>query len=105
MNKLIIIGIVVFCSILGSLGQLFFKIGGNPFNPLKLGFGLILYGLATIIYIGALRYGELSSLYGIIALSYIWVMFLSLRYLGESISITKWVGAFGILISVMLVIK
>lgn len=105
MNKLIIIGIVVIASIFGACGQLFFKIGSEPFNPLKLLFGLVMYGLATIIYIGALRYGELSSLYGIIALSYVWVMFLSLKYLGETITISKWVGAFGILISVVLIAK
>ena len=105
MNKLIIIGIVVFCSVLGAFGQLFFKMGGNPFSPLKLFIGLVFYGLATIIYIGALRYGELSSLYGLIALSYIWVMILSLKYLGETITISKWIGAFGILISVVLIVR
>lgn len=105
MKEYIPMVITFFCSILGAIGQLLFKIGSNPFNPFKLGIGLVCYGFATILFVGALKFGELSKLYPIIAFSYIWVMILSWKVLNEPVGLWQWIGACGIVISVGLIVK
>lgn len=54
--------------------------------------GLSLYGLSTGLLVLALRYGELSVLYPIIALTYVWVSLLSVSLLGESMNPYKAIG-------------
>ena len=98
MNKLILL--VIFCSILGAFGQFFFKVGVEPFSLKKLIFGLFLYGLATILYIFALRGLDLSIAYPIIALSYLWVLLLSWGFLNESINGFKIAGTIFLIMSV-----
>ena len=62
--------------------------------------GIILYGLATIVFIPALRGGELSVLYPFVSLTYIWVSLLSIKYLGERMSTIKWIGVALIIVGV-----
>ena len=64
---------------------------------------VFLYGISTVIFIPALKYGELSVLYPLVATTYIWVAFLSTRYLGEKINKWKWLGILFILIGVSLI--
>ena len=54
--------------------------------------GLFAYGLSTLIYIPALRGGELSVLYPIISLSFALVAILSGFLLGERMNWLKWGG-------------
>jgi len=85
------IGLTVFCSVLGALGQAFFKAGSKTLSlkplelvtnwPLLTGLGF--YGAATVLFVFALKNGRLSTLYPFIALSYIWVFFISLTYFKE----------------------
>ena len=94
------IALVLFCTLLMSIGQLLYKKGANllEFNlmaiitnyQLILGYGI--YILAAILLIIALRYGELSVLYPITATSYIWIALLSMFFLSEVIGVYKWVG-------------
>lgn len=82
----------------GSVG-LFFSILGN--FPLII--GCFLYGMAAIIFIIALKGGDLSVLYPIIATSYFWVTLLSQFYLGEKINFLKWTGVFIIFLGISIV--
>ena len=50
--------------------------------------GLACYGVSTLLMVLALRDGELSLLYPVISLTYIWVMFLSVLVLHEPL--TQW---------------
>ena len=78
--------IVVF-TIIAAVAQPLFKIGANNLaanmsvggllTDFPLIGGLALYGLGSILMIWALRYGELSVLYPLISLSYVWVAILS----------------------------
>jgi uncharacterized membrane protein len=85
------IALTFFCSVLGALGQVFFKAGSSGFslNPVqfltnpRLLAGLGCYGLATFLFVFALKYGRLSVLYPVIALSYAWVFFASWLYFKE----------------------
>lgn len=62
--------------------------------------GLSCYGLSTGLLVLALRYGELSVLYPIIALTYVWVSILSVMMLGETMNPYKVVGLAVIVIGV-----
>lgn len=105
--------LILFCTLLTSSGQLLLKIGTNRLQlsvpaivqnwPLLL--GLVLYGASAIVMIIALKYGELSILYPFIALSFIWVMILSIFFLQESVSLWNWSGVAAILLGVSLIGK
>jgi multidrug transporter EmrE-like cation transporter len=74
------------CTILGAAAQILLKTGANHMAQLSLVSvitnwaligGLSLYGLSTLLLVLALRDGELSLLYPVIALTYVWVTVLS----------------------------
>ena len=54
--------------------------------------GYVLYGVSTILLSFALRNDELSSMYPIISLTYVWVMFLSVWFFRESLNPFKVLG-------------
>ena len=64
---------------------------------------LFFYGIATILYLFSLKYGELSVLFPIISTTYIWVSILSVKFLGEKMNLLKWLGILGIIIGVTLI--
>ncbi len=79
-----------------------FKLKSLLTNKYLIG-GVLVYGFGTVIYILALRGGELSILYPLISTTYIWVAFLSERMLGEKMNVYKWLGILFILIGVSLI--
>jgi multidrug transporter EmrE-like cation transporter len=92
--------LVFLCTILGAAAQILMKKGSTHMDhfdvikiitnvPLFLGYAL--YGINTILLMFALRDGELSKLYPIIALTYVWVTVLSMYFFGEHL--TFWKGA------------
>jgi len=56
-----------------------------------------------MIFIPALRGGDLSVLYPFVSLSYIWVMLLSIKMLGEKMTKLKWLGILLIISGVSLI--
>ncbi|MCU0228555.1 MAG: hypothetical protein MUF01_13040 [Bryobacterales bacterium] len=110
--------LVVFCTILGAAAQILLKVGSRTVDteslwtiawsmalnvPLIL--GLSLYGLSTVLFIHALRNEQLSLLYPLISLTYIWVTFVSVALLGESLSFWKIAGVLVIVSGVALLGK
>lgn len=91
---------MIICTFLTSSAQIFYKIGANKLVPTFAGIvanyhlilGFILYVAAGIIMITALKGGDVTVLYPIIATSYVWVALLSIPFLGEVINIYKWLG-------------
>jgi drug/metabolite transporter (DMT)-like permease len=65
--------------------------------------GVLIYGVGTVMYIIALRGGELSILYPLIATTYIWTAIFSQKLLGEKMNRYKWIGIILILIGVSLI--
>ena len=112
-TKLWVILLVLFCALLGAVGQVFFKLGSatlklDAYSLLtnwKVIIGLVLYGLATILFLIALRQGNLSILYPIIATSYIWVSIFSVYFLHESFSPFKWLGIGFIVLGVIFIVQ
>ncbi|MBD3164851.1 EamA family transporter [Candidatus Woesearchaeota archaeon] len=94
------IGLVLAASSIGSLGPLFLKKASVKFRfnikelvknyYLFLGIGF--YGMGTVLFIPALRGGELSVLYPFVALVYVWVSLWSVKFLGERMTRLKWMG-------------
>ena len=110
-TKLWAMGMVLSCTFLTSTAQLFYKYASETleFNFLSLItnynllLGMLLYAIGGTILILSFRGGEVSVLYPIIATSYIWVSFLSIYFLGESMNPFKWIGVFTIMAGIILV--
>lgn len=65
--------------------------------------GFIVYGIAWVGLMVALRHGELSVLYPCIALSFVWVTLISWQVFGETISALKVAGIIGIIAGISLI--
>jgi multidrug transporter EmrE-like cation transporter len=93
--------LVFVCTILGAAAQILMKIGSTKMDhfevmkvltDLPLFAGYALYGINTVLLMFALRDGELSKLYPIIALTYVWVTVLSMYFFHESLTFWKAAG-------------
>jgi len=62
--------------------------------------GIALYAAGTLLFIPALKGGDLSVLYPFVALTYVWVSLLSVKFLGEKMNKFKWAGIALIIIGV-----
>lgn len=93
-TSIIAINLTVLVSVLNAIGALFLKKGAAKFNFSLIQMisnyyiiaGGIFYILSTMLFLIALKSGELSVLYPLAALSYIWVSLLSITILNEKIS-------------------
>lgn len=65
--------------------------------------GLALGGFSVIIFIPALSAGDLSLLYPLTSLTYVWVSILSVRFLKEKMNWPKWLGIFSIVLGAALI--
>ena len=101
---------VAVCTLLGAIAQLLIKVGMGPahFVPTVMGLvtdlplvaGYACYGLFTVAMVLALREGELSMMYPIISLTYVWVTLLSYLVLKEQPNFYKNVGIVTIVVGV-----
>ncbi|MCL5239682.1 MAG: hypothetical protein M1286_04425 [Candidatus Marsarchaeota archaeon] len=105
-RKLVFVLLLVFSTLLGAAGQLFFKIGvtGN-FRALVefVALGMIVYGIATISYFYVLSRTHLSWAYGFTGLSYIFASVIAYLFLGEAVPLLRWDGIFLITIGTVLI--
>lgn len=105
-------GMVFLATIVGSFSSLLMKLGSEEFSIRKpwmivknykligsLGISLI----SSVIFIIALRAGELSVLYPLVAVNYIWVSLLSMYFLKEKMNWYKWLGIGLIILGVALI--
>lgn len=93
--------LVVVCTVIGAAAQIFLRYGAEHLTgsgirgiltnwTLLAGYACL--GANTILLILALRHGQLSVLYPIIALTYVWVTVLSPLFFGDIINAYKIVG-------------
>jgi multidrug transporter EmrE-like cation transporter len=94
--------IVAFATLLGAAAQILMKYGTNysldhpglmgilTDIPLIAGYGL--YGVMTILIVIAFKDGELSVLYPVISLSYVWVTALSYFVFHDNLNPYKFAG-------------
>lgn len=95
------IGLVFCCTLFGAAAQVLIKMGANSLahagpwammTNLPLIAGYSLYGISTVLLVLALRKGELSILYPVISLTYVWVTALSVMIFKESLNFYKLLG-------------
>ena len=102
--------LVLCASVVGSFGAAFLKLGSgrvnrNPLsfvNP-QLAFGVTLYLGSSVFYALGIRGGQLSILYPMVSLGYIWTMLWARIFFKESFTRHKIAGLTLILIGVVLV--
>jgi uncharacterized membrane protein len=116
--------LVFCCTVIGALAQMLIKTGAGQLNThvtlinvvhdptlifrfglgiasnLKLFTGYCLYGVNTFLMAMALKGRELSRLYPIIALTYVWVTLLSLFFLTEHMNFFREIGIAFIVVGV-----
>ena len=103
--------IILFCTLLTSGAQLMIKFGVNKVDTqallsifnYNLITGGIMYILAAVLFILAVKHADLSLLYPLIATSFIWVALLSFFFLNEPLNGIKIGGIFLIVIGVGLI--
>jgi multidrug transporter EmrE-like cation transporter len=95
------LGLVFCCTLIGAAAQVFMKMGANAIahpTPLQiltnvpLMSGYCLYGISTLLLVLALREGQLSLLYPVISLTYVWVTMLSVLIFKETLNPFKVAG-------------
>ncbi len=100
--------LVLLANLIGSFGPIYLKKASAGFklnltgllNNYNLFAGLFFYGIGTVLFVGALKGGELSVLYPLVSTVYIWVSLLSIKMLGEKMNAYKWLGIFIIVLGV-----
>ena len=102
------VGLVISATLIGAFGPVLLKKASakklSTINSLITNYhlfgGVTLYGVSTILFIPALKGGDLSVLYPFVALTYVWVSLLSVRFLNEKMNKMKWIGITFILMGV-----
>ena len=106
--------LVFLCTLFGAAAQILMKIGtkglpaGGTFVDTIIGIftnpylfaGYSLYGLSAVLLILALRHGELSILYPVIALTYVWVAILSVVIFHEDMPPLRILGIATVVVGV-----
>jgi len=113
------LGLILLATFIGSFGPIFLKRASDKLNReafsgvssliratagnFSLVVGLCFYGASFILYMIALSASELSVVYPLVSLSYVWVCLLSVAMLKERMSRQKWVAIFLIILGATMV--
>jgi uncharacterized membrane protein len=103
--------LIVISTIAGAVGSLFYKKAAADFSlnlkkllkNTNLFIGIIVFSSGTLIYLFTLSMGNLSVIYSLTSLSYIWIDVLSVKILGEKMNKSKWIGMGLIMIGIILI--
>lgn len=98
-------------SFMGSFGAVFLKSGAQRLEfrlealmkNYRLAFGVLTYVASSYFYILGMRHGELTVLYPMVALGYVFTLFWSRLFFGEPFNRLKIVGLCMILLGVVCV--
>jgi drug/metabolite transporter (DMT)-like permease len=102
--------LVLLASLIGSIGAVYLKMGAadlrhgyrHVFN-LRLAAGVALFLGSSVFYLLGIRRGELSVLFPMVSLGYVWTLFWSRLFFREPFSRVKFVGLALILLGVFFV--
>ena len=112
-NKTRALLLILLCTFVNAFAQVFLKLGVKNFvfdifliiTNYSLLTGLFLYGLSSLLFIYALKNGDLSVLTPLFSLTYVWVNILSVYLLAEAIRPKQGAGIASILIGVWIIAK
>ena len=105
--------VMIFCTLLNTTGQVFWKIGlktasfeniSTLFNSYII-IGFFSYSLSSILVIYAFKNGDLSVLYPILATGYVWISIISPIIFNEIMNTWKWLGIFTIISGIIILGK
>jgi len=108
-KKMDVLILILTCVIIGVFGQLFMKKGMNSIGNIDLNelfsprifsivfqryvfIGIVLYILASIIWLAVLSKAELSFAYPLIGLGYIFTSVLAWLFFGEKLTLIRFLG-------------
>jgi uncharacterized membrane protein len=105
--------LVILSTFISATGSLVFNISSKKlrFNfkhILKnhnLFLGFLLFGFSALIYITALKGGDLNVLYPITSLTYVWSTLLAKKFLKERINLYKWLGILLIILGSIFIVQ
>jgi len=102
--------LVFVAGVVGSFGAVFLKLGADrlsksirSFLNIRLVVGVALYLGSTVFYLLGIKNGQLSVLYPMVSLGYVWTLLWSRLFFRESFSAEKLVGLCMILAGVVCV--
>lgn len=102
--------LVLVASFIGSFGAVFLKVGAGRLKHglwhilnVNLALGVAFFLLSSVFFLLAIRHGELSVLYPMVALGYVWTLFWSRLFFHEPLTHQKFVGLGLILVGVFFV--
>ena len=103
--------LVLAASLIGSFGSVFLKAGAGKLHQglrylvlnYRLAVGAALFLGSSYPYILAVKRGELSVLYPMVSLGYVWTLLWSRLFFGEAITRNKIIGLALILLGITLV--
>jgi multidrug transporter EmrE-like cation transporter len=97
--------LVLVASLIGSFGAVFLKLGAAHLNRgfryilnWQLGFGVALFLGSSVPFVMGVRHGELSVLYPMVSLGYVWTLFWSKLFFNEPITKAK-LGALAMILA------
>ena len=87
-------------SFIGSIGAVFLKSGAERLHfdlhslirNWRLAAGVIVFVLSSLLYLKGIKHGELTILYPMVSLGYVWTLFWSRLFFGEPLTRTKFMG-------------
>jgi len=102
--------LVLAASFIGSFGAVFLKAGAahlhngfwHIFN-VKLAAGVAFFLTSSVVFVAGIRHGELSVLYPMVSLGYVWTLFWSRLFFKEAFTREKFLGLGLILLGVFFV--
>lgn len=101
--------LVLLASFIGSFGAVFLKSGSGRLSSSsifsllfnwRLAIGIALFVFSSVFFIMAIKRGELSVLYPMVSLSYVWTMLWSRVFFGEPFTKSKFLGLAMILVGI-----
>lgn len=118
------IGLVLICVVFGALGQISMKAGMRHvqqinnfsdllnsgtimeifFNVYVMG-GLLLYMVSAFLWLGALSTLDVSLMYPLLSLAYLFTAVVAVVFLGEIITVSRWVGIALVVIGCVLIVR
>lgn len=111
MNLIMVFLCMVISTGIAAIGSLLLKKSASHFSfrlhalfrNWRLLLGALCYVASASLFVWLLKTTELSLLYPLNALAYLWVAFLSIKYLNERMTALKWIGVLLIMIGVFFV--
>jgi undecaprenyl phosphate-alpha-L-ara4N flippase subunit ArnE len=97
-------------SVVGSFGMAFLKMGANrltksiwSFLNTRLIFGVVLFLASSVLYVAGIKGGQLSVLYPMVSLGYVWGLVWAKIFFNEPLTKQKFAGLGLILLGVFFV--